>query len=129
MMDMKNVSGLAISFAFALFTSIMALSMPACAEDNLRKAAEIQSSCSTQGGLYGSEEEVYCLNYFGARLGHLAHSLMPSLCLACTLICDDENLDYARCRERCALACGLTGGEDSAMARLGPSPLAQSREP
>lgn len=126
---MRNASRPAFSFAFALFTSIMTLSMPACAEDSQRKIAEVQSLCATQGGLYGSEEEMYCLNYFGARLGHLAHSLMPSLCLACTLICDDENLDYSRCRERCALACGLEGGEGSATARLGPSPLAQSREP
>lgn len=121
---MKIISNPAIYFAFFLFVSVAALSQTACAEEDVVGRAEIQSSCSTQGGLYGTDEEMYCLNYFGARRGYLAHSLMPSLCLACTLICDEEDLDYARCRERCARACGLENGEPSAVVRAQPRPLA-----
>ncbi|EPR33055.1 hypothetical protein dsat_0496 [Alkalidesulfovibrio alkalitolerans DSM 16529] len=121
---MKDMQRSALFFALALTAPLVTITTPACAEDRLPETAEIQSSCSMQGGLYGVEEEIYCLNYFGVRLGRLTHSLMPSLCLACTLICDEEDLDYARCRERCARACGLENGGTSVVARVGSSPLA-----
>ncbi|EPR41666.1 hypothetical protein dsx2_3016 [Desulfovibrio sp. X2] len=80
-----------------------------CSVNANDRRAEIESRCSERSLAFGSTEQLFCLQYWGAREGVLASGYAPTLCFACTLICDEEQEDYAACRERCSRACGLSG--------------------
>jgi len=82
-----------------------------CLSSASASAANVQVSieniCEERGFAYGATEQLFCLQYYKAKNYQAMADYGPSLCFACTQICDEEREDYAACRARCERACGL----------------------